>query len=171
MYNLFSKLEEDGVLNIDNVKHVAVLHKVFLPRINNSLDTFRKAWNNHPISTERNYTPLQLSVLHLPPEDRDLYMPMVIFSVLRNTYSLTLIFTLFLYQDDLQNADIICNNLSDTALLSSSDDGAITDPDSLSGCLTAVEERRLQLIDVLRDSNTFGYDLYLEAISCLDENQ
>ena len=36
------------------------LHYVFLPRINHSLSVFKDAWNCHPLSTERNLSPLQL---------------------------------------------------------------------------------------------------------------
>ena len=32
----------------------------FLPRINASLQCFQRAWNNHPLSTERNHSPMQL---------------------------------------------------------------------------------------------------------------
>ena len=36
------------------------LHYVFLPRINNSLNLFRSAWNNHRMRTEGNKSPNQL---------------------------------------------------------------------------------------------------------------
>jgi len=32
-YNVFSCLEADGILNVDNAKHISVLHYVFIPRI------------------------------------------------------------------------------------------------------------------------------------------
>jgi hypothetical protein len=38
------------------------LHYVFLPRINQNLEQWRKSWNHHKIRTEANQTPLQLFV-------------------------------------------------------------------------------------------------------------
>ena len=59
-YQLFYHLEETGLLNVDDAIHLFCLHYVFLPRINHSLSVFKDAWNCHPISTERNLSPLQL---------------------------------------------------------------------------------------------------------------
>lgn len=36
------------------------LHYIFIPRINNSLHRFQSAWNNNPLSTEGNRSPMQL---------------------------------------------------------------------------------------------------------------
>ena len=36
------------------------LHEIFKPRINTYLLEFMSSWNNHPLSTEQNMTPLQL---------------------------------------------------------------------------------------------------------------
>ena len=35
------------------------MHHVFLPPIQRALDLYAEAWNNHPISGERNHTPIQ----------------------------------------------------------------------------------------------------------------
>ena len=57
---LFYDLECAGALNVDNDADFFALHYVFLPRINSSLPKFTSAWNNHPLSTENNLTPLQI---------------------------------------------------------------------------------------------------------------
>ena len=57
---VFTELENAGVLNPDNEVDLYSLHFVFVPRINASLSTFVSAWNNHPLSTESNMSPLQL---------------------------------------------------------------------------------------------------------------
>lgn len=57
---VFQQLEEDHILNSENECDLFCLHYVFLPRINASLRTFKSSWNNHPLSTERNRSPLQL---------------------------------------------------------------------------------------------------------------
>ena len=43
--------------------HMQILHYTFQPRIKNHLTIFIESWNAHPLSTERNKTPLQLWVL------------------------------------------------------------------------------------------------------------
>ena len=57
---LFYDLERACALNADNDADLFALHYVFLPRINSSLARFKSAWNNHPLSTENNLTPLQI---------------------------------------------------------------------------------------------------------------
>ena len=59
---LFSEMESQGILNPENETDIFCLHFVFIPRINRSLSTFMESWNNHPLSTESNRTPLQLYV-------------------------------------------------------------------------------------------------------------
>lgn len=71
---MFALLEQDGVLNIDNDKHIAVLRKVFLSRINSHLEVFRTAWNNHPLSSGKNYSPTQLRLMWMPLESYDMQL-------------------------------------------------------------------------------------------------
>lgn len=58
--NLFRELESDGILNVECEMHLLALHYVFIPKINHSLSNFQRTWNNHPLRTEKNQTPLQL---------------------------------------------------------------------------------------------------------------
>ena len=51
-HELFYSMEAVGVLDPDNDTDMFVLHCVYLPRINRSLDEFARAWNLHPIRTE-----------------------------------------------------------------------------------------------------------------------
>lgn len=57
---LFSHLENSGVLDALNEEHLLALHYIYLPRINRALDEFVQDWNNHPLSTEGNRSPLSL---------------------------------------------------------------------------------------------------------------
>lgn len=59
-YELFKYLEEVGLLDVDNEIHMYSLHYVYLPKINLSLDSFKEAWNRHPLQSERSLSPLQL---------------------------------------------------------------------------------------------------------------
>ena len=64
---LFIALEKSNYLDITNEAHLYCLHLIFLPRINNHLQSFISGWNAHPISTSHNMTPNQLwiSGLHM----------------------------------------------------------------------------------------------------------
>lgn len=64
-YNLFHFMENNYLLDVDNEVHLFCLHYVFLQRINMSLQTFTEAWNNHPLSSERNRSPVQLWITGL----------------------------------------------------------------------------------------------------------
>ena len=59
-YHAFMHLEDQGYLDITNMMHLFSLHYVYIPRINRHLELFRRGWDCHPLSTQRNKTPLQL---------------------------------------------------------------------------------------------------------------
>ncbi|CAM4683970.1 unnamed protein product [Leuciscus chuanchicus] len=59
-HNLLHTLEDSHLLDISNSCHLFSCHYVFLPRIQASLDVFSEGWDNHPIRTEHNLTPIQL---------------------------------------------------------------------------------------------------------------
>ena len=58
--HLFHHLEQSGVLDVLDEKCLFALHYVFIPRINRALNEFAADWNNHPLSTEGNRSPLSL---------------------------------------------------------------------------------------------------------------
>ena len=57
---MFGELEDVGMLDPLNEVHIFALHYVFLARINSCLREFAAQWQNHPLSTESNMSPLQL---------------------------------------------------------------------------------------------------------------
>ncbi len=59
-YHLFYEMEDDAILDSDNEISLFCLHYVFIPRINIALRSFSEGWNNHPLSTEGNQSPIQL---------------------------------------------------------------------------------------------------------------
>ena len=73
-YTTLNRLENDGILNIDDPRHMSLVHFIFIPRLRESLRIFMDAWNNHPISSEHNYTPRQLMIMNLPPEEFDIHI-------------------------------------------------------------------------------------------------
>ena len=72
-YKLFYYMEDQFLLDINDEVHLFCLHYVFLPRINLALNLFKNAWNLHPLSTERNLSPIQLWISglsrQLPPNE------------------------------------------------------------------------------------------------------
>lgn len=61
-YDLFSFLESEGIIDIDNERHMFALHYVYLPRLNRDLASFVDQWNNHGLRTEQHATHLQIFV-------------------------------------------------------------------------------------------------------------
>ena len=64
-YQLFTYLENTGLLDPCNEVHLFALHFIYLPRIQRSLDHYREAYIHHPISSCHNRTPAQLFVAGL----------------------------------------------------------------------------------------------------------
>ncbi|XP_047248274.1 uncharacterized protein LOC124884403 isoform X2 [Girardinichthys multiradiatus] len=58
--NLFSFMEQHGILDSLNEIHLFCLHFVYMPRIERATIEFRNQWNNHGLSTQNGQTPLQL---------------------------------------------------------------------------------------------------------------
>ena len=50
-------------LDPDDEIHLMALHATYIPIINQAIEQFVNEWNNHPISTESNYSPRQLWAL------------------------------------------------------------------------------------------------------------
>ena len=61
-YNIFMHLERCRFLDPCNELHLFILHYIYKPRIQQSLDRFRQAYINHPLSSCGNHTPAQLFV-------------------------------------------------------------------------------------------------------------
>lgn len=64
-YRLFYAMEDENLLNIDNDLHIFCLHYVFIPRINAAIEQFMASWNNHPLSSVHNMSPVQLWIVGL----------------------------------------------------------------------------------------------------------
>jgi len=61
-YHLFYQMEDRCILDSDNDIDLFCLQRVFLPRIQIHLNSFRIGWCNHRLRTEHNRTPHQLWV-------------------------------------------------------------------------------------------------------------
>ena len=60
-YQLFYFLEDKGMQDPFNNLHIAALHYVYLPKINEKLELWRNAWSRHRIRTVRS-SPIRLWV-------------------------------------------------------------------------------------------------------------
>lgn len=144
-YRLFYYMEAQGILNPVSDRDLYALHYVYLPRINESLSTFKEGWNNHGIRTEHNRTPHQLfafGALQLQnsglvafdffdsvPED---------YGVDRDSISAT--------EDSLEGVSVPRNQIE----------------------LTDMELEQLQnSVNPLSNSDNYGIDIYLQAVSFL----
>lgn len=58
--NIFLFLEHSGILDPTDKVHLFCLHLVYIPLINNAINQFIGQWNNHPVSTQCNFSPNQL---------------------------------------------------------------------------------------------------------------
>lgn len=56
-------MEDIQILDSLNHIHLYCLHFIFRPRIQSALDIYMATWNHHPISDEKNSTPMQLFVI------------------------------------------------------------------------------------------------------------
>lgn len=60
--NIFLYLENHNVLDPCDELHLYCLQFVYLDLINEALSEFSSQWNNHPLTTETNFSPQQLWV-------------------------------------------------------------------------------------------------------------
>jgi hypothetical protein len=55
-------MEREGLFDTGDRKQVLLLHFIFQPRIQQSIDVFVASWNSHPVRTERSRTPEQIFI-------------------------------------------------------------------------------------------------------------
>ena len=145
-YYVFSYLEENSLLDLSNFVHLFCLHYVFLPRINIHLGLFRQGWDSHPIRTESNMTPAQLWVLgqqHYLPEQDDVTL------TLDQTHS---------YGVDIEHPLTSTNHTDYRAC-----DEAVVLPEVPNPLSTENFARLQNEVNPLKESESFGLDLYLEC--------
>lgn len=70
-YYLFYNLEERGLLSPSDEIDLFSLHHTFLSLINNHLEIFCQAYNQHRMRTEGNHSPLQLWLQGMLATDDD----------------------------------------------------------------------------------------------------
>jgi len=143
-----------GVLDTDNDVHLFILHYVFLPRINRVISSFVAGWNNHSLRTERNQTPNRI------------WFNGIIDQRNRDQHQIAEFF-----EDEISHDDLEWFGM-DWGAPTPLDDGLSTvEIDDIT--LPAIEDeifQELHSIDPLRDSASFGIDIYLDCISLFGYN-
>lgn len=61
-HSLFTLLEQNGMIDHMNEKHMWALHYIYLPRLNRDLNIFVNQWNHHRLRTARYMSPYQIFV-------------------------------------------------------------------------------------------------------------
>jgi hypothetical protein len=74
-YYLIFQYFEDREFDVNDECSMFVLHYLFIRLINEDLDRFRNAWNNHKLRTEHGYTPNQLIALNQDVSDSEMVDP------------------------------------------------------------------------------------------------
>ncbi|CAG7727403.1 unnamed protein product [Allacma fusca] len=138
---IYYNLQGSGVLNINNSKHIAILHHVFLPRINEHLQDFARGYNSHLLSTESNNSSQQLYLMHL--------------GTIQDS---------FVDHQNLQDWNFFCNDETDVQDLFQRN--TITFPE-YNAEFSERELQHLSPIDVRRISTSYGADVYQDAVSVL----
>ena len=143
-----------GILDMGNEKQVYLLHYVFIPRINQVIESFTVGWNNHPIRTEKNWCQNKLWTNGmLDPDNNEL----VQVNELHNAGH--------------SNIDFLEWYGMDWNSPSPFDDGLSTvEVDDVCCPFNDGVIEQLEQFDTLKDSASFGIDIYLEMFSLLEGN-
>lgn len=139
-YKLFYHMEYHNLLDPLSEVHLAAIHYVFLPRINQALRHFKEGWNSHSIRTAHNRSPHQLFVSGVLRLHRQGLVATDFLETVNDQYGVT--------EEGL-----------------STDDTAVVIPVNTFDLREDHFQELKRLIDPLSDSNNYGLDLYLE---CLD---
>ena len=146
-YYTFYAMEQTGLLDLENPIHMFVLHWVFLGRINYALHEWMDSFNNHPLSTEHNWSPNQLWINGMLRQDNPLATGEV--------------------DDDPDDTRFYGEDLDGPTPFEDSDNNwVIVSPVNVPGINT--EELVFQLtqsIDPLKLSPWFGIDIFTEALT------
>ena len=147
-YYVFWYLEENAYLDISNNIHLFSLHYIFLPRINRHLGLFQEGYDNHPLRSESNMTPIQLWV-----------------SGVMNTSTL----------NDLEQSNVSAYGIDFEGPLPSAryngetwQDVSVEVPEIMCPISEAQLHNLSSTINPLSESSCYGIDLYVQAVQIIE---
>jgi hypothetical protein len=148
-YSLFHNMEDAHLLDPLNDAHLFALHHTFIPRINQSLELFTYMWNQHPISSQKNHSPVQLFTLGI--------QKLLSKGVIANDF--------FLYAENWDSYGI---DLDGPLALSEDSDSKPNITVSASNFILSTEQQNeVASIDVIAESAMMGVDIYLTVLSVI----
>ena len=143
-YRLFYCLEEIGILNPLENDHLAALHYIYIPRINESLEVFVNGWNNHPMSSGKGQSPIQMYTKGMLSRKSNGIPALDYYDAVDvESYG----------HDDPDNEEVQAYNNASIICV------PVTDTNQ--SILTLWRQH----VDSLQESNMHGVDLYLQALS------
>ena len=137
---VFYSLEDSGYLYINDATHLFVLHKFFTPRINYALTEFKLASNLRPVRTEYNWTPVRMWTNGMAAH---------------NGADITIV--------DM-NAEVLPN----IDLYGIDPEGPVPLEDHSEPIFSICFQELRSSINPLKESQTFGTDIYADAIDFLE---
>lgn len=142
----------EGIIDIENPVSLYILHYIFLPRINKVISSFTESWNNHPLRTEKNWSPVQLWTNGMI-DMRNKHIQHI--AELQNTVT----------QDSVEDLEWFG---ADWNAPHPSDDGLSTvNVDDVQSPLSSEQEQCLKDLDPLSVSSNFGIDILVHARSSI----
>jgi len=141
---VFTYLEEQRLLDLNNSTHLLVLRYIFQVRINDHLNVFSNGWDCHQLRTERNKTPIQLwlvGLLQFPERIEDQFT---------------------------ENGDWLSYGIDWESPMPISYDSAIDVPEINFDDRDYFLSILRRSIDPRKESHHFGIDVYVEALTYLE---
>lgn len=144
-YRLFYSMEYNNILNPSNDTHLFSLHYTYIPRINRALCEFQKAWNFHGLSSEKSYSPIKLFTNGIAKLEACNRISEDFYALIDDSYGIDF------------NAPI----------------PTVSDEDNIINVQPVqanVDTSLLENINVLRNSDSNGIDIYVEVLRiCLSQ--
>lgn len=151
-YYTFQAMIDQGILSMDNDVHKFILHYVFVPRINLVIESFVQGWNRHPLRTERNWSPERIWANGM---------------VDQRNHNISHVNELVNGRGNINNEDLEWFGM-DWFAPSPQDDGLTTvNLDDVVCPLDLDQLARLQNVDPLTHSTTYGIDVFITAMHVL----
>jgi len=121
-----------------------ILHYIFVPRINFAISSFVNGWNNHPLRTERNWSPNQLWTSGMIDSRNNSLAHIREFQ-------------------DFADEDFMWYGVDMNGPVPN-DDLSMVDIYDIESPLTGLQENALRSIDPLAQSDSFEIDIFMQAL-------
>jgi len=148
-YYTFYAMEQCGLLDVENPIHMFSLHLVYLPRINLALTDFMEAFNEHRLSTERNWTPNQIWMNGMMDPENPLTNEEL--------------------DENLESGEMYGVDHQHTSLVSQHSNNIVVTPITIFD-KEAITKYVYEKIDPNRESSQMGIDVYADVLQIVVEN-